>query len=82
MRWARVEAELVMFNAVKDLLAKTKLRPRQIDVLGEFRVLFWQLGEMGGQGCGCCWRHRRSLRPCHYCSTPNWLPDGAMRQSD
>ena len=37
MRWARVEAELVMFNAVKDLLAKTKLQPRQIDVLGEYR---------------------------------------------
>lgn len=35
MVWARQEAELVMFNAVADLLAKTGLKPRQIDVLGE-----------------------------------------------
>ena len=41
MRWARVEAELVMFNAVRDLLAKTKLSPRQIDVLGETRMHGW-----------------------------------------
>ncbi|KAL4420938.1 hypothetical protein ABPG77_001421 [Micractinium sp. CCAP 211/92] len=33
MVWARQEAELVMFNAVADLLAKTGLKPRQIDVL-------------------------------------------------
>ncbi|PSC75078.1 3-ketoacyl-synthase 20-like [Micractinium conductrix] len=33
MKWAREEAELVMFNAVKDLLAKTRLAPRDIDVL-------------------------------------------------
>ncbi|KAI3432776.1 hypothetical protein D9Q98_004315 [Chlorella vulgaris] len=33
MAWARQEAELVMFNAVADLLAKTGLRPRQVDVL-------------------------------------------------
>lgn len=35
MRWARDEAELVMFNAVADLLKKTGLKPRQVDVLGE-----------------------------------------------
>ena len=35
MGWTRVEAELVMYGAVKDLLAKTNLKPRQIDVLGE-----------------------------------------------
>lgn len=29
------EAELVMFSAVRDLLAKTGLKPKQIDVLGE-----------------------------------------------
>ncbi|KAL4855401.1 3-ketoacyl-CoA synthase 1 [Chlorella vulgaris] len=33
MAWARQEAELVMFNAVADLLAKTGLQPRQVDVL-------------------------------------------------
>ncbi|KAL4452786.1 hypothetical protein ABPG75_008448 [Micractinium tetrahymenae] len=33
MVWARGEAELVMFNAVADLLAKAGLQPRQIDVL-------------------------------------------------
>lgn len=34
MNWARQEAELVMFKAVDDLLRKTGLHPRQIDVLG------------------------------------------------
>lgn len=34
MKWARHEAELVMFSAVADLLAKTGLHPRQVDVLG------------------------------------------------
>lgn len=43
MVWARQEAELVMFNAVADLLAKTGLKPRQIDVLGGWR-------EMPGRG--------------------------------
>lgn len=33
MHWAREEAELVMFNSVADLLAKTGLQPRQIDAL-------------------------------------------------
>jgi 3-ketoacyl-CoA synthase len=33
MHLAREEAELVMFNAVADLLAKTGLRPGQIDIL-------------------------------------------------
>ncbi len=45
MVWARQEAELVMFNAVADLLAKTGLKPRQIDVLGG-----WQ-GSLAGVGC-------------------------------
>lgn len=43
MVWARQEAELVMFNAVADLLAKTGLKPRQIDVLGG----------CGVRGAGC-----------------------------
>ena len=33
MALAREEAEIVMFNAVKDLLARTGLHPRQVDVL-------------------------------------------------
>ena len=41
MNWARTEAELVMFRAVADLLAKTGLHPRQVDVLGERRRRGW-----------------------------------------
>ena len=50
MKWAREEAELVMFNAVKDLLAKTRLAPRDIDVLGG-----WVGGRAGGGGAAHGW---------------------------
>lgn len=35
MSWARREAEMAMYPAVADLLAKTGLKPSQVDVLGE-----------------------------------------------
>lgn len=49
MNWARQEAELVMFKAVDDLLRKTGLHPRQIDVLGE-QLWVWG-GCRGDFGC-------------------------------
>jgi hypothetical protein len=62
------EAELVMFNAVADLLAKTGLKPKQIDVLGE-----------GGSTLGGRSSARRRMCPRTWlwgkdsCPTVRWL---------